>query len=85
MQSKDLVQLAEQFGSPLYVYDAEKIQSQYNRLTKAFSKVEKLRINYAMKALSNVAILQLLKEMGAGLDTVSILRVIPYPLLNIYK
>ena len=40
MQSKDLVQLAEQFGSPLYVYDAEKIQSQYNRLTKAFSKVE---------------------------------------------
>ena len=76
MQSKDLVQLAEQFGSPLYVYDAEKIQSQYNRLTKAFSKVDKLRINYAMKALSNVAILQLLKEMGAGLDTVSIQEVL---------
>lgn len=75
MQSKDLVQLAEQFGSPLYVYDAEKIQSQYNRLTKAFSKVDKLRINYAMKALSNVAILQLLKEMGSGLDTVSIQEV----------
>jgi diaminopimelate decarboxylase len=76
MQSKDLVQLAEQFGSPLYVYDAEKIQSQYNRLTKAFLKVEKLRINYAMKALSNVAILQLLKEMGSGLDTVSIQEVL---------
>ena len=76
MQSKDLVQLAEQFGSPLYVYDAEKIQSQYNRLTKAFSKVDKLRINYAMKALSNVAILQLLKEMVAGLDTVSIQEVL---------
>ena len=76
MQSKDLVQLAEQFGSPLYVYDAEKIQSQYNRLTKAFSKVDKLRINYAMKALSNVAILQLLREMGAGLDTVSIQEVL---------
>ena len=75
MQSKDLLQLAEQFGSPLYVYDAEKIQSQYNRLTKAFSKVEKLRINYAMKALSNVAILKLLKEMGSGLDTVSIQEV----------
>jgi diaminopimelate decarboxylase len=71
MQSKDLVQLAEQFGSPLYVYDAEKIQSQYKRLTNAFSKVEKLRINYAMKALSNVAILQLLKEMGSCLDAVS--------------
>lgn len=76
MQSKDLVQLAEQFGSPIYVYDAEKIQSQYSRLTKAFSKVEKLRINYAMKALSNVAILQLLKEMGSGLDTVSIQEVL---------
>jgi diaminopimelate decarboxylase len=76
MQSKDLLQLAEQFGSPLYVYDAEKIQSQYNRLTKAFAKVDKLRINYAMKALSNVAVLQLIKEMGAGLDTVSIQEVL---------
>jgi len=76
MQGKDLLQLAEQFGTPLYVYDAEKIQSQFNRLTKAFSKVEKLRINYAMKALSNVAILQLLKDMGSGLDTVSIQEVL---------
>lgn len=76
MQSKDLLQLAEQFGSPLYVYNAEKIQSQYNRLTAAFSKVEKLRINYAMKALSNIAILQLIKEMGSGLDTVSIQEVL---------
>jgi diaminopimelate decarboxylase len=75
MQSKDLLHLAEQFGSPLYVYDAEKIQSQYNRLSKAFSKVNNLRINYAMKALSNVAILQLLRDMGSGLDTVSIQEV----------
>ena len=75
MQSKDLLQVAEQFGSPVYVYDAEKIQSQYNRLSKAFSKVNKLRINYAVKALSNVAILQLLREMGSGLDTVSIQEV----------
>ncbi len=76
MQGKDLLQLAEQFGNPIYVHDAEKIQSQYNRLTKAFSKVDKLRINYAMKALSNVAILQLLREMGSGLDTVSIQEVL---------
>lgn len=76
MQGKDLLQLAEQFGSPLYVYDAEKIESQYNRLTKAFSKVDTLRINYAMKALSNVAILQLLRDKGAGLDTVSIQEVL---------
>ena len=75
MQPKDLLQLSEQFGSPIYVYDVEKIQSQYSRLTKAFSKVENLRINYAMKALSNVAILQLLHKMGSGLDTVSIQEV----------
>lgn len=75
MQPKDLVQLAEQFGSPLYVYDAEKIQSQYLRLKGAFSKVERLRINYAVKALSNLAILQLLRQMGSNLDTVSIQEV----------
>jgi len=75
MSPKELVQLAEEFGSPLYVYDAEKIQNQYLRLTDAFSKVESLRINYAVKALSNIAILQLLKQIGSGLDTVSIQEV----------
>lgn len=75
MEAKQLVQLAEEFGSPLYVYDAAKIQSQYQKLEKAFSKVNKLRINYAMKALSNVSILKLLKQMGSGLDTVSIQEV----------
>lgn len=75
MQPKELVHLAEQFGSPLYVYDAEKIKFQYNRLTSAFSKVKQLRVNYAVKALSNVSVLQLLKSMGSGLDTVSIQEV----------
>jgi diaminopimelate decarboxylase len=75
MLPKELVSLAEEFGSPLYVYDAEKIASQYQRLTSAFSKVERLRINYAVKALSNIAILQLLKQIGSGLDTVSIQEV----------
>ncbi|MGG7034932.1 MAG: diaminopimelate decarboxylase [Flavobacterium sp.] len=75
MQPKELVQLAEEFGSPLYVYDADKIVSQYNRLKNAFSKVERLRINYATKALSNIAILQLLKNEGSSLDTVSIQEV----------
>jgi len=75
MQPKELVDLAEQFGCPLYVYDAHKIESQFHRLTAAFSKVERVRINYAVKALSNVAILQLLKSIGANLDTVSIQEV----------
>jgi diaminopimelate decarboxylase len=57
------------------VYDGEKIKKQYNRLTTAFNKVEKLRINYACKALSNLSILSLLRSLGAGLDTVSIQEV----------
>ena len=75
MQTSDLVQLASKFGSPLYVYNADKIKFQYNRLTSAFSKVENLRINYAAKALSNIAILQYLKSLGSNLDTVSIQEV----------
>lgn len=72
MDTKQLLQLAGEFGNPLYVYDAEKIQSQYQRLEKAFAKVSSLRINYAVKALSNISILNLLKQMGSCLDTVSI-------------
>lgn len=75
MESQQLLTIAEEFGSPLYVYDAEKIQLQYDRLTNAFSKVERLRINYAVKALSNISVLKLLKQMGSGLDTVSIQEV----------
>ncbi|NMH24501.1 diaminopimelate decarboxylase [Flavobacterium solisilvae] len=75
MQTKDLLDLANEFGNPLYVYDAEKIEFQYKRLTNAFSKVEKLRINYAMKALSNISVLKLLNNLGSGLDTVSIQEV----------
>jgi diaminopimelate decarboxylase len=75
MNSQILLKLAEEFGNPLYVYDAEKIEFQFNRLKNAFSKVESLRVNYAMKALSNVSVLKLLKNLGSGLDTVSIQEV----------
>lgn len=75
MQTEDLVLLGQEFGTPLYVYDAEKIISQYNRLTKAFSKVEQFKVHYAVKALSNISILKLLKNQGSALDTVSIQEV----------
>jgi diaminopimelate decarboxylase len=75
MEANQLLALAEEFGNPLYIYDAAKIQSQYKRLEKAFAKVERLRINYAVKALSNLSVLKLLKQMGSGLDTVSIQEV----------
>ena len=75
MKINDLLNIAHTYGSPVYVYDAQKIASQYNRLTNAFASVPKLRINYAMKALSNISILKLMKDLGAGLDTVSIQEV----------
>ena len=75
MKTEDLLNIAHTYGNPVYVYDAEKISSQYQRLTNAFASVPKLRINYAMKALSNIAVLKLMKSLGAGLDTVSIQEV----------
>ncbi|WP_034921073.1 diaminopimelate decarboxylase [Gillisia sp. CAL575] len=75
MNNQDLLNIAAEYGSPVYVYDAEKIESQYNRLTSAFKQVDSLKINYAVKALSNISILKLFKKFGAGLDTVSIQEV----------
>lgn len=75
MEVKDLLSVVHTYGSPVYVYDANKISAQYERLTKAFAAVPSLRINYAMKALSNVSILKLMRKLGAGLDTVSIQEV----------
>ncbi|MEY8869100.1 diaminopimelate decarboxylase [Meridianimaribacter flavus] len=75
MLEKQLLNIAQEFGSPVYVYDSEKITSQYKRLTNAFNKVKHLKINYAAKALSNISVLKLLKGLGSGLDTVSIQEV----------
>ncbi len=75
MTNQNLLEIAREYGSPVYVYDAQKIENQYKRLTEGFKKVKNLRINYAVKALSNIAVLQVLHELGAGLDTVSIQEV----------
>lgn len=75
MERTDLVDIANQFGSPVYVYDSEKMIHQYKRLTNAFKKVKHLRLHYAVKALSNISVLKLFNELGSGLDTVSIQEV----------
>ena len=75
MERTQLLELANKYGSPIYVYDTDKIESQYNRLTNAFSTVKNLKLNYAVKALSNINILKFFKNIGAGLDTVSIQEV----------
>lgn len=72
MIENQLLSIAQDYGCPVYVYDAEKISSQYNRLTDAFKTLKHLKINYAVKALSNISIIKLLNTLGAGLDTVSI-------------
>ncbi|UCD59811.1 MAG: diaminopimelate decarboxylase [Flavobacteriaceae bacterium] len=75
MKYSDLLNITEEHGNPVYVYDTEKIISQFNRLTNAFNTVKKLKLNYAAKALSNLAILKLMNKLGSGLDTVSIQEV----------
>ena len=75
MNNEYLLDLANKYGSPLYVYDTDIIASQYRRITDAFEKVEQLQLNYAVKALSNINILRFFKNLGAGLDTVSIQEV----------
>ena len=67
-------QLVRQYGTPLYVYEGDVIKRQVDRLISAF-EVHDLRINYACKALNNSAILKLMKQLGTGLDTVSIQEV----------
>ena len=52
MNNKDLLKIAEQFGTPTYVYDAESIKIQYEKLTSSFHK--STRFFYACKALSNI-------------------------------
>jgi diaminopimelate decarboxylase len=71
LEATKLTALADQFGSPLYIYHADKIREQYNHLTKAFSNCN-ARFFYACKALTNINILKFIQGLGAGLDCVSI-------------
>lgn len=75
MQQHHLLKIAKDYGNPLYVYNTETIAAQYKRLTAAFSKVKKVKIHYAVKALSNLSVLKYIHSLGAGLDTVSIQEV----------
>jgi diaminopimelate decarboxylase len=74
IQGLDLLDVVSEFGSPLYVYDADKIGEQIENLKSAFPGL-KLRIKYACKSLTNISILKLVRAHGAELDTVSIQEV----------
>ena len=75
MKNQILLDAVRHFGSPLYVYDSNKIKSQFIRLAESFKNVKNLQINYAVKASSNISILKYLINMGAGIDAVSIQEV----------
>ncbi len=69
-----LIALAEKYEAPLYVYDTAIMKKQYDRLVNAFSGT-RMKAKYACKALSNINVLKYFKQLGAGLDTVSIQEV----------
>jgi len=65
-----LRQLAERYGTPLYVYSATTIRQRYQRFDEAFADCEHT-VCYSVKANSNLSILRLLASMGSGFDIVS--------------
>jgi diaminopimelate decarboxylase len=67
----DIKEIAEQYGTPLYVYDFDFIEERYNSLKDAFAGKKSL-INYAVKANSNLSVIAHLAKLGAGADCVSI-------------
>lgn len=71
LSQTQLVALAERFGTPLYVYHAEKIKEQYSKLTSGFSALD-TRFFFACKALTNINILKYIHSLGCGIDCSSI-------------
>ena len=66
-----LKDIANTYGTPVYVYHAEQIAHQYHRLQSAFQHCH-ARFFYACKSLTNVNILKYIHALGAHLDCVSI-------------
>jgi diaminopimelate decarboxylase len=65
----DIRQLSDEFGTPLYVYDADKIKSNYHKLKDTFQKYyPKTKIHYSVKANSNLSIIKLFNELDSGVD-----------------
>ncbi len=71
LSNQQLIAIAEEFGTPVYVYHAEKITEQYRKLTQAFAN-QNVVFFYAGKALTNVNILKHIKSIGANIDCSSI-------------
>jgi diaminopimelate decarboxylase len=64
--------LTRKHETPFFLYDGNIIENQYNKIQKAFSNCSNFQTNYAIKALSNISILKLVKKLGSHVDAVSI-------------
>jgi diaminopimelate decarboxylase len=71
IQGLDTLNIVRQFGLPLYVYDADKIEQQIAGFRSVFSGVN-LKIKYAAKALTNLSVLKLMRLNGVDVDVVSV-------------
>jgi diaminopimelate decarboxylase len=67
----ELITIAEEYGTPLYVYHAEKIKEQFGKLQNAFANSNTVFF-YACKALTNVNVLRYIRNLGANIDCSSI-------------
>ena len=70
LEQVPLRQIADQFGTPCFVYSAQTLRTQYQQLASALQPLD-ARIHYSVKANSNLAILSLFRDLGAGFDIVS--------------
>ncbi len=71
IESIPAADLAEKYGTPLYVYSKNQITEKFETLRKAFHGRVNLKILYALKANSNIEIVKHIQSLGAGADTVS--------------
>lgn len=70
-ENVELTNIAAQYGTPCYVYSRATLERHWNAFDKAFGDLPHL-VCYAVKANSNIAILNLLAKMGSGFDIVSV-------------
>jgi diaminopimelate decarboxylase len=74
LQGVDVLDICQEYGAPLFVYDADNIRYKYEQMMMAFNGLP-AKVKYPVKALNNINILRYFKKLGAGLDTVSIQEV----------
>ena len=71
LSHRQLSEIAQEYGTPVYIYHAEKIAAQYQKLLTAF-KGQDIRFFYASKALTNLNVLNYIRGLGANVDCSSI-------------